>query len=109
MGWDLARRENKIVLIDFYADWCPPCKELDIGFFREPEVVALLKQMVPVRIDATFGGNPEVERVLAKYKVVGWPTILFVKPNGEVIEDLKVISYNPELLLRNMQKAVSYK
>ena len=106
LGLELARRENKIVLIDFYADWCAPCKELEIGFFRELEVVALLKQMVPVRIDATFGGNPEVERVLAKYKVVGWPTILFVKPNGEVVEDLNVISYNPELLLRNMQKAV---
>ncbi|MDP2599748.1 MAG: cytochrome c biogenesis protein CcdA [Deltaproteobacteria bacterium] len=106
IGLELGRRENKIVLIDFYADWCAPCKELEIGFFRKPEVVSLLKQMVPVRIDATFSGNPEVERVLAKYKVVGWPTLLFVSPDGKVLKDLSVVSYNPELLLRNMRRAI---
>ncbi len=104
-GLEMAARENRVMLIDFYAEWCAPCKELEIGFFRKPEVVALLQQMIPVRIDATFSGNAEVERLLKKYRVVGWPTILFVKPNGEMMEDLKVISYNPEKLMLSLRAA----
>lgn len=104
-GLAIAKREDKVMLIDFYADWCAPCKELELGFFRKSEVVALLKQMVPVRIDATFT-NEEVSRVLAKYRVVGWPTIKFVAPDGKILEELTVVSYNPKVLLRNMRLAL---
>lgn len=106
-GLAVAKKEGKIILLDFYADWCAPCKELEIGFFREPETVELLQKMVPVRINATFAGDPVVEALLDKYNVVGWPTILFVKPDGAVLEDLSVVSYNPELLLKNMKQAVA--
>lgn len=105
-GLKIAKEENKVMLVDFYADWCPPCKELDHGFFRKPEVVALLKEMVPVKIDATFRDSPEIEGLLKKYNVIGWPTIKFVSPDGQILEDLSVISYNPTLLLENMQKAL---
>jgi len=95
-----------IKLLDFYAEWCPPCKELEIGFFRKPEVVELLKKMVPVRIDATFNDDPVVEATIKKYKVIGWPTVLFVDSTGKVLNDLTVVSYNPKLLYDNMQKAL---
>lgn len=104
-GLKIAEEENKIMIIDFYADWCPPCKELDHGFFRKPEVVALLKEMVPVKIDATFD-NHEVEGLLKKYNVIGWPTIKFVSPEGKVLEELSVIAYHPELLLKNIKLAL---
>ncbi|MDO8527553.1 MAG: cytochrome c biogenesis protein CcdA [Deltaproteobacteria bacterium] len=107
MGLQKALAENKIILLDFYADWCAPCKEMETGFFRRPEVVALLQKMVPVRINATFSGNPEIEAILTKYRIVGWPTVLFLDSNGKVLKDLSVISYNPALLLKNMQKALA--
>ena len=105
-GLEIAKQEGKVMLIDFYAEWCAPCKELELGFFRKPEVVELLKKMVPVRIDATFTGDPEIQKTLDKYKVVGWPTILFVDPTGKVLDDLTVVSYNPTLLLDNMKRAL---
>lgn len=105
-GLQRARAENKIMLVDFYADWCAPCKELELGFFRKPEAVALLERMVPVRIDATFVDD-EVERVLKKYNVVGWPTVALVTPDGQILEDLTVISYNPGVLLENMNRALA--
>lgn len=106
-GLERARTEHKIMLVDFYADWCPPCKELEIGFFRKPEVVALLKRMVPVRIDATFM-DEEVARLLEKYHVVGWPTIKFVSPDGQILDELTVVSYHPQVLLENMKKSLSH-
>lgn len=105
-GLERARAGNKVMLIDFYADWCVPCKELELGFFRKPGTVALLQQMVPVRIDATFP-TPDIQTIIRKYGVIGWPTILFVNPEGEVLRDLSVISYNPDLLFQNMQKAAA--
>ncbi|OGQ05361.1 MAG: hypothetical protein A3F82_00890 [Deltaproteobacteria bacterium RIFCSPLOWO2_12_FULL_44_12] len=105
-GLEIAKKEQKIMLVDFYAEWCPPCKELEIGFFRKPEVVELLKKMVPVRIDATFNDDPVVEATIKKYKVIGWPTVLFVDSTGKVLNDLTVVSYNPKLLYDNMQKAL---
>lgn len=104
-GLQVAAKENRVMLIDFYADWCPPCQELEIGFFRKPEVVELLQKMVPVRIDATFN-RPETQVVIKKYGVIGWPTIQFISPQGEILKDLTVVSYNPDLLLKNMQEAL---
>ena len=107
-GLEMAKRENKVMMIDFYADWCAPCKELDLGFFNRKEVMELIKQLVPVRVDATFSGKPEVEAALNKYKVVGWPTVIFVGPDGKVLQDLTMISYRPNLLLENIKKSLVY-
>ena len=100
-GLALAKLEHKPILIDFYADWCLPCKELANDFFRRPEIVTLLKQMVPVRIDATVD-SPTLTALLEKYKVVGWPTILFLDEKGRRIKELDVVGYNVEKLEANM-------
>lgn len=103
----LAKQQNKSVLIDFYAEWCAPCKEYDLHFFRKPEVVELLQELIPLRIDATFSDDPEVARLIKKYGVIGWPTILFLSPEGELLEDLSVVSYAPDLLLERLREVVN--
>lgn len=105
-GLRIAQEENKPVIIDFYAEWCPPCKELELRFFSRPDVRALLDQMVPVRIDATFLDNPGVIEAVKKYQVIGWPTVVFVAPDGAWLKDLTVVSYNPDLLFQNLRRAL---
>lgn len=104
-GLAQGRLENKKILIDFYADWCGPCKEMEYDFFKRPEVEALLKRVVPIRFDATFTEDPNVAAVFQKYNIIGMPTVLFLNPDGSVIDELRVLSYNPELLLRNLKEA----
>lgn len=106
-GLEIARRENKPVLVDFYAEWCAPCKEMEYDFFRRPEVVPLLRQMIPVRFDATFTDDPQVEETLRRYNITGMPTVLFLKPDGTVLEELRVVSYDAELLLDHLRVAAS--
>ncbi|MFH1874796.1 MAG: cytochrome c biogenesis protein CcdA [Pseudomonadota bacterium] len=100
-----AQDSNRPMMIDFYARWCPPCLELDRNFFSKDEVLRLSYQLVPVRVDATVE-TPAVEEILEKYKIRGWPTILFISPQGKIYQDLTVAAFDPDLLKQNMRKAI---
>lgn len=74
------------VIIDFYADWCIPCKELDAITFSDPEVIELSKEFETYKADLTKSLSPEVERLRDKFKIIGVPTVLILNSNGEEVE-----------------------
>ncbi|MDD3965669.1 MAG: protein-disulfide reductase DsbD [Candidatus Neomarinimicrobiota bacterium] len=84
--------EGKPVIIDFYADWCNPCKELEHLTFADPDVTAILRDFARFKVDLTVG-NPETEKIREKFGVVGVPTILFYGENGEEKQDLRLTGY----------------
>ncbi|MBN1625935.1 MAG: thioredoxin fold domain-containing protein [Deltaproteobacteria bacterium] len=86
-----AGREGKPVILDFYADWCIPCKGLDKTVFGDPEVIDLSKGFIAVRIDLTRE-QPFQEEVLKRYSVTGVPTVIFINRNGEEERGLRVES-----------------
>lgn len=73
------------VIIDFYADWCIPCKELDAITFADPKVIELSKEFGTFKADMTKSLSPEVSALREKYKIVGVPTVLILDNNGREI------------------------
>jgi thiol:disulfide interchange protein DsbD len=71
-----ATRDGRPVIIDFYADWCAACKELEVKTFPDPTVLAESERFLKLRFDATQS-TPEFEALQAKFKILGLPTIVF--------------------------------
>jgi thiol:disulfide interchange protein DsbD len=74
---------KKGTIIDFYADWCIPCKELDALTFSDLKVIEKAKEFNNYKADMTKSISPEVEKLKDKYNIVGVPTVLIVNSNGE--------------------------
>lgn len=76
----LAQKGNKLIMIDFYTEWCGWCKKLDQDTFSDAKVAKAAGKFASVKVDA----EKEGEELAKKYDVQGYPTILFVDANGEV-------------------------
>lgn len=85
--FELARSNNKPVIIDFQAEWCAACHELDEKTFSQPEFESMAKDFMLLKVDATED-TPEIQVILKKYDVKGLPTVLFVNRNGKILNHL---------------------
>ncbi len=95
-----AREAHKLVIIDFYATWCTPCRELDDITFHHPDVVKLAdRDFVMVKVDLTQKGNPVHQRLLSKYGIKGVPTVIFLDGQGNECRNLRLMDYLPPSLL----------
>jgi thioredoxin-related protein len=74
-----ARSSNKLIMIDFYTDWCVWCKRLDKDTYTDSKVIQISEQLVPVKINA----EKEGKALAQKYGVKGYPTILFINTSGQ--------------------------
>jgi thiol:disulfide interchange protein DsbD len=86
-----ARASGKPVVIDFYADWCMPCKELDRETFSDRGVAAELDRFVRLKADLT-----KPENALAKqYAIVGVPTLVFLDGTGKEVTGARLTGFEP--------------
>lgn len=83
-----ALTNNKRIMIDFYADWCIPCKEFDALTFPDERIISLSKDFVCIKVDMTKTMSDETENLRNKFNIVGMPTILFFDSKGEEVERL---------------------
>ncbi len=74
--------EKRGVIIDFYADWCIPCHELDAATFSDQKVIAEAKNFHTLKADMTKSLSPDVEALREKYKIRGVPTVLILDSKG---------------------------
>ena len=77
---------GKPVIIDFYADWCIPCKELDASTFSNPNVIKASKEYLTLKADMTKSLSPEVESLRNKFNIVGVPTVLILNKKGDEVK-----------------------
>ena len=75
-----AAKEKKIVMVDFWAEWCGPCKQMLGTTYQDKAVVTRAKQFVPVLIDID-----KQPKLAGKYSVASIPTVIFLDSKGKVL------------------------
>ena len=89
-----AKRTGKPLLLDFYADWCISCKEMEIKTFANPVVAKKMQEYILVQADVTRN-NPEHQALLKQYGLFGPPGILLFNPAGEEQINQRVVGFMP--------------
>jgi thiol:disulfide interchange protein DsbD len=89
-----AKADCKPVMIDFFADWCAACKELDHLTYVAPEVIAESKRFVTVKVDGT-NESDVTDQMYKRFGVKGLPTVAFIDPMGEVLQNPRVAGFLP--------------
>src|SRR5450830_271116 len=99
----LAQTGGKPVMLDFYADWCVSCKEMERFTFSVPRVHEKLSQMVLLQIDVT-ANNADDKAMLKRFQLFGPPGIILFDRQGRELVDKRVIGFqSAEQFLQNLQ------
>jgi thiol:disulfide interchange protein DsbD len=91
----LASAAGKPVIIDFYADWCLPCKELDEKTFPDSRVSAELARFSRFKANLTSEKDPLSIALTKKYAIVGVPTLVFIGSDGKEIPGARLTGFEP--------------
>src|SRR5262249_55306833 len=75
-GLVAAKAGHKPALLDFYADWCLPCKEMELKTFDHEEVAKELQRFTLVKVDMTNDDDPETAAVKQRYGAATLPTVV---------------------------------
>jgi len=86
------KQASRPVMLDFYADWCVSCKEMERFTFSDPKVQAELGSMTLLQVDVTEN-SPADRELLKRFRLFGPPGIVFFDASGREIQGLRVIGF----------------
>jgi thiol:disulfide interchange protein DsbD len=88
----LKNAQGKRVMLDFYADWCVSCIEMEKFTFTDPRVKAQMEKMILLQIDVT-ANSVEDKAMLKRFTLFGPPAIIFFDESGQELTDKRVIGF----------------
>ncbi len=95
-GLALAQEQKKPVMIDFWAEWCTVCKEIDHETFHDEGVAnELNRRFVAIQIDLTRDNTKEAQAMIQQFKINGLPLIVFYDSQGRIQENLRINEFVP--------------
>lgn len=101
-----ALKSGKPVFIDFFADWCAACHELDQYTFTDAQVQLLAEQFVVFRFDATKDSQ-ELNAFKKTYGIVGLPSVVFYNKSGQWLKDQTLTEFEkPANFVERMKRAL---
>lgn len=101
-----ALESGRPVMLEFTADWCAPCHELERFTFSDRRVKAAMRDFRAFKIDLTHYDSPEVERRRRHYGIAGPPTVVFLAADGREVRAARVEGFmSPERFLERVRMA----
>lgn len=104
-----AVQNGEPTALDFYADWCLPCHEMDRVTYRHPQIINELKGITLFKVDLTYQ-SPQTVEWSEFFRVSGMPTLIFFDRSGNEINQSRVVGFiDPERLLpvlKHVQQAI---
>jgi thiol:disulfide interchange protein DsbD len=96
------RTAGKPVMLDFYADWCVSCKEMERYTFSDPRVQQKLANTLLLQADVTANSDDD-KALLKRFTLFGPPGIIFFDPNGKEIDRVRVVGFqDAEMFLKTL-------
>lgn len=90
----IADAKGQVVMLDFYADWCVTCLEMEKYTFSDPAVQAQLRTVLLLKADVTQN-TPETKQLLQHFKIAGPPAIVFFDKNGQELRQYRQVGFMP--------------
>ena len=102
-----ASAQNQSVMLDFFADWCVSCKEMEKYTFNDPKVISALKDTRLLQADVTANDAEDQALLQGYFGLPGPPAIFFYDTKGNELKSYRIVGFKPaDVFAEHIEKAL---